>query len=65
MSKKYYCKCCFIETTGVEAFCEDCLDDGVSLIGGKNVDVKTGKPIDDEEWFDVPSPYKDYREKVL
>lgn len=56
------CKVCFIELPKrhKQDFCLDCIDEF-------DADLKTQfayDDFDDEEWFEVPSPYKAYKEGV-
>jgi hypothetical protein len=68
-----YCKCCFSEMKKSKfVFCNECIEEGVSTFGS-DVDLHTGKPIKkkqtiadkrkptEEEWEEVPSPYKAYK----
>lgn len=60
--------------SGHKLFCEDCIEEGVSVLGGQDVNVKTGKPVkkpkdknkfwpkENEVWIEVKSPYKKYKE---
>jgi hypothetical protein len=73
---KTYCKCCFAKTPN-KVFCDECQELGVTSFGS-DVDYDTGKvkpkkketisdkrkKASEDEWEEVPSPYKKYKEGV-
>ena len=66
MSKKNFCPECFCEMEGTE--CSECGYESPkkkkTLSDKRKDEVEMFRPEDEgKTWFNVPSPYKDYRKK--